>query len=153
MAYFNGNGDFHSPSCIPEELDSHPFLQCYTLTTTDEVYQQVTPTSAGGWTTIDQPRSTALPSTSLLATTDYSEYRSGFFIDLFLMRKSLESVSPTFCSYPALSCGSNWSTINRSTQPDHSDTLSQDNLFAKEQLWDTTVSSLTPNPSEYRLRP
>ena len=72
MAYFNHNVNFDSTLPAPEEFDSYPFLRSQTLATTEGVYR-TTPTFAGGWTTVDQPRSVASPSTSAPATTNYGE--------------------------------------------------------------------------------
>ena len=54
MAYFNDSDNFYSAPAAPEEFDPYPFLQCWTLATTDSAYHQEAHTSASSWATVDR---------------------------------------------------------------------------------------------------
>jgi len=87
MAYFNNNNGYNSTSSTPEELDSYPFLQPQTFTSTGDIYTQETSTFTGGWTAVDQSGFMVGPSNIPLATTNYGENLATYFLDLCLTRE------------------------------------------------------------------
>jgi len=148
MAYLDHDDSLYSASTTPKEFNSHPFLGCQTLATTEEACRHVTPTFAGRWATVGRPESSTAPPTSLLATS-YGGQFPGPSTDLHLTHESLGSVSPAFGSHPAPLHGSHWPMITRYTQPDHPGTLSRDNLFVGGQGRETAIQALSLNPSKY----
>ena len=148
--YFNDNGNFCPGSTVPDEFGLYPFLQHEILATSQEVPCQAVSTFANGWTTVNQPGSSATPSANLLATS-HGDKSSVSSTTSTLHAGPSEPPLPMIGSYLDTYNGPYQPTISQTTQWDHPGASSQEASFMGIQGWETETRTLTSNPGKYQL--